>query len=76
MGGILGISTTEIKAKILKLRIQLKRELAEVNKTTSGQSTSELYKPQWVYWELLQLLKPVLQPGKSRYNMHGTLNSE
>ena len=36
MGDILGISTTEIKAKILKLRSQLGREVAKVTKTMSG----------------------------------------
>ena len=76
LGDILGISTTAVKAKILKLRSQLGREVAKVNKTRSGQSTSKVYKLRWAYWELLQFLKPVLQPGKSRDNLHGTLNSE
>ena len=58
----------EIKAKIMSLRSQLGREIAKMNKTKSGQSTSELYRPSWVFWERLQFLCPMMQPGKSRDN--------
>ena len=64
----------EVKSKILILRTQLGREITKVNKTRSGQSTSELYKPNWVYWERLQFLRPVMQPGKSRDNLKGFLH--
>ena len=64
----------EVKSKILILRSQLGREITKVNKTKSGQSTSELYKPNWVYWERLQFLRPVMQPGKSRDNLKGFLH--
>ena len=48
----------------------------KTSKTKSGQGTDELYKPTWVYWEKLQFLRPVMQPGKSRDNLQDTLNPD
>ena len=62
----LDVSVEEIKAKILNLRSQLGRENAKLRRTNSGQSTSELYKTTWPYWEQLQFLQPVMQAGRSR----------
>ena len=62
-------SVAEIKAKISKLLSQLGREISKCTKTKSGQSTDELYKPTRTYWHKLQLLRPVMQPGKSRDNL-------
>ena len=58
----------EIKAIIMSLRSQLGRDIAKMTKTKSGQSTSEVYRPSWVFWERLQFLCPLMQPGKSRDN--------
>ena len=60
---------SEIKAKLMKLRSQLVRDINESTKTKSGQSANELYKPTWMYWEKLQFLCPVIQLGKSRDNL-------
>ena len=65
----LAVPVSEIKAKLMKLRSQLGREINKSTKTKSGQSTDELYKPTWMYWEKLQFLRPVMQPGKSRDNL-------
>lgn len=62
---VIGIPPNEIKTKIVSLRAQLGRELAKVSKVRSGQSTDELYKSTWVYWERLQFLRPALTPRKS-----------
>lgn len=67
----INVSVTEIKAKLAKLRSQLGREIAKTNKSKSGQGTDELYKPTWTYWDRLQFLRPVMQPGKSRDNLSG-----
>lgn len=72
----LGISMNEIKTKVLNLRSSLGRELAKVNKTKSGQGADELYKPNWVHWERLQFLRPVMQPGKSRDNFSESSSQE
>lgn len=69
----LNIPAAEIKAKILKLRSQLGREISKISKTKLGQGTSELYKPCWIYYDRLQFLLPVMQPGRSRDNLQGTL---
>ena len=59
----------EIKTKIAGLRAQLGRELSKTRTKRSGQGTSENYKPNWVYWDRLQFLVPVMQVGKSRDNL-------
>ena len=61
-----GIDVNEIKSKINGLRAQLGREMAKVAQTKSGQGRDEVYKSSWTYWEQLQFLCPVMQPGKSR----------
>ena len=73
MSGSLDASLAEIKTKTLTLRSQLGREISKVNKTKSGQSTDQLYKSTWIYWERLQFLRPVLQPGKGRDSLQGSL---
>ena len=65
----LEVPVAEIRKKILQLRSQLGREIAKCNKTKSGQSSDELYEPTWIYWQKLQFLRPVMQPGKSRDNL-------
>ena len=72
----LSVPVNEIKAKLLKLRSQLGREINKTSKTKSGQGTDELYKPTWVCWEKLQFLRTVMQPGKSRDNLQDTLNPD
>ena len=47
-----------IKAKINGLRAQLRREVAKVNKTKSGQSTDQLYASRWIYYDPLSFLMP------------------
>lgn len=74
MSDSLDASPAEIKTKILTLRSQLGREITKVNRTKSGQSTDQLYKSTWMYWDRLQFLRPVLQPGKSRDSLQGSLN--
>ena len=69
IGDELGASSGDIKAKIMSLRAQLGREIGKVAKKTSGQGADEIYKPNWVFWEQLQFLRPFMQPGKSRDNM-------
>lgn len=66
----------DIKTKLLSLRSQLGRERAKVSKTKSGQSLDDLYKPTWIYWERLQFLQTVMQPGKSKDNIQGHEENE
>eukprot|EP00112_Aurelia_sp_Birch-Aquarium-sp1_P025869 Seg8859.2 transcript_id=Seg8859.2/GoldUCD/mRNA.D3Y31 product="hypothetical protein" protein_id=Seg8859.2/GoldUCD/D3Y31 len=68
----IGIPPTEIKLKITSLRGQLGRELAKVSKTKSGQSVDDCYKSTWIFWERLQFLRPVMQPGNSRDSMQSS----
>ena len=74
MSDCLDASPADIKTKILTLRSQLGREITKVNRTKSGQSTDQLYRSTWMYWDRLQFLRPVLQPGKSRDSLQGSLN--
>ena len=74
MSGSLDASPAEIKPKNLTSRSQLGREISKENITKSGQSTDQLYKSTWSYRERLQFLRPVLQPGKSRDSLQGSLN--
>ena len=54
-----------IKAKINGLRAQLGREVAKVNKTKRGQSTDELYTSNWIHYDRLSFLLPLIK-SKSR----------
>ena len=54
------------KAKINGLRAQLGREVGKVNKTKSGQSTDELYASNWIHYDRLSFLLPVIKSSKSR----------
>ena len=72
----LSVPVNKIKAKLLKLRSQLGREINKTSKTKSGQGTDELYKPTWVYWEKIQFLRPVMQPRKSRDSLQDILNPD
>ena len=57
----LDIPITEIKNKIIGLRSQHSREVAKTNQKKSGQGVSENYiKTNWIYWDRLQFLIPVL----------------
>ena len=47
----LQISVADVKSKVMSLRSQLGRDMAKVSKTKSGQSTNELYKHSWVFWD-------------------------
>ena len=51
--GVFGCNVTSIKGKINGLRAQYGREMAKVNKTTSGQSTGELYVRNWAHYQSL-----------------------
>ena len=73
---VIGIPPNEIKTKIVSLRAQLRRELPKVSKVRSGQSTDELYKSSWVYWEELQFLRPTLTPRKSIDSLTMTADDE
>ena len=48
IGETLGVPKEEVKAKILNLRSQLGREVANMNTTKSGQAVDDLYKPSWM----------------------------
>ena len=72
MQDVIGLSPNEIKLKITSLRGQLGRELAKVSKAKSGQSVDDCYKSTWIFWERLQFLRPVMQPGKSRDSMQSS----
>ena len=69
IGDELDISIQEVKTKVMNLRTQLGRELAKVGENKSGERTSDLYKPTWTYWERLQFLCQVINPGKSKDNL-------
>ena len=69
IGDELDISIEEVKTKVMNLRTQLERELAKVGENKSGERTSDLYKPTWTYWERLQFLCQVINPGKSKDNL-------
>ena len=58
-------NTASIKAKINGLRGQLGGEVAKVNKTKSGQSTDELYTSNWIHYDRLSFLLPLIK-SKSR----------
>ena len=45
---------------------QLGREITKEKTTKSGQSTDELYKSNWVHYDKLSFLIPVINAGKSR----------
>ena len=58
-----------IKTKINGLRAQLRRQITKettTNTTKSGQSTDELYKGNWVHYDKVSFLIPVIGAGKSR----------
>ena len=48
------------------MRAQLGRELAKEKNTKSGQSTDELYSSNWVHYDKLAFLLPVIGASKSR----------
>ena len=66
---VLKTDVADIKTKLLSLRSQLGRERVKISKTKSGQCLEDLYKPTWIYWDKLQFLQAVMQPGKSRDNI-------
>ena len=65
----LEIDLNDIKTKIVGLRSQLGRELSKTNNKKSGQAVSDNYKSNWIYWDRLQFLVPVMQAGKSKDNL-------
>ena len=65
----LEIELNDIKTKIVGLRSQLGRELSKTNNKKSGQALNENYKSNWIYWDSLQFLVPVMQAGKSKDNL-------
>ena len=66
VSGKLDITVADVKTKINNLRAQLGREINKVKKTKSGQSTDELYKSSWLYFQRLQFLVPQMQPAPRR----------
>ena len=62
----LDTNVESIKAKINGLRAQFGREVAEVNKTKSGQSTDELYLSSWIHYNCLSFPLRVIKSSKSR----------
>ena len=65
----LGVSTAEIKSKIVGLRAQLGREMVKVRARKSGMALSEVYESNWIYWDRLQFLTPVMEARKSKDNL-------
>ena len=58
------------QAKIFGLRSQLARELSKkTNNKKSGQALSDNYKSNWIYWDSLQFLVPMMQEGKRKDNL-------
>ena len=55
-----------VKTKINGLRAQLGKEITKEKTTKSSQSTDELYKSNWVHYDKLSFLIPVIGAGKSR----------
>ena len=62
----LNTTNASVKTKINGLRAQLGREITKERTTKSGQSTDELYKSNWVHYDKLSFLIPVISAGKSR----------
>ena len=62
----LNTTNASVKTKINGLRAQLGREITKEKTTKSGQSTDELYKSNWVHYDKLSFLIPVIGAGKSR----------
>ena len=68
MRDALDIDVANIKAKIMSIRPQLGKELNKTKTKKSGQGVDENHKSNWVFWQKLQFLIPVMQAGKSRYS--------
>ena len=62
----LNTTNASVKTKINGLRAQLGREITKEKTTKSGKSTDELYKSNWVHYDKLSFLIPVIGAGKSR----------
>ena len=60
------MTNASVKPKINGLRAQLGREITKEKATKSSQSTDELYKSNWVHYDNLSFLIPVIGSGKSR----------
>ena len=71
----LEIDLNDIKTKIVGLRSQLRRELSKTNNKKSGQGLGDNYKSNWIYWDSLQFLVPVMQARKSKDNLPDHQNS-
>ena len=65
----LEVSAAEIKSKIVGLRAQLGREMVKVRARKSGMALSEVYESNWIYWDRLQFLTPVMEARKSKDNL-------
>ena len=62
----LNTTNASVKTKINGLRAHLGREITKEKTTKSGQSTEELYKSNWVHYDKLSFLIPVIGAGKNR----------
>ena len=60
----LSVSVDEAKQKWMSLRAQFGRELKNSNKHKSGQSTDELYVSQWIFYDKMQFLQPMMKTKK------------
>ena len=60
------IPVEEIKQKWLSHRAQYGRELTNSKKQKSGQSTDELYVSQWIFYDKMHFLQPMMKTKKSR----------
>ncbi|XP_068757878.1 uncharacterized protein [Montipora capricornis] len=65
----LEIDLNDIKTKTVGLRSQLGRELSKTNNKKSGQALNDNYKSNWIYWDSLQFLVPVMQARKNKDNL-------
>ena len=57
----LSVSVDEAKQKWMSLRAQFGRELKNSNKHKSGQSTDELHVSQWIFYDKMQFLQPMMK---------------
>ena len=61
----LEIRVSEIKLKIIGLRLQIGREIVITKAKKSSQSVEDNYISSWMYYKNLCFLRPVMQAGKS-----------
>ena len=66
MATSLDTNIPSIKTNINGLRVQLGREMVKEKSTKIGQSTDELYSSNWIHYDKLAFLLPVIEVSESR----------